>query len=334
MSGTVGRVVSVYAGLTLASIVLLGSSLLVGRSSVFDETMGSAVFDLRAARTLVAYFAGASLAVAGVLVQGLFRNPLASPSIIGASAGANLGGQLTLMLSNLLLVGLVPSWLASDMLLPWGCVLGAAIALSLLQALVRRSRDPMVLLLVGFLLNSLFLSISSLITSIAQESWELGRAIIAFALGDIAGSGSRHVWMIAPLCLLGTVASWLWAKPLDLLLSGEEEASTLGLDVNLVRRWCIAWTAILTAGAVAVGGGVSFVGLIVPHALRPLVGVAHARLIPAAALGGGGFVVACDMLARSLPARGEIPLGVVTGLIGAPVFLLLLLKHQRDALRE
>jgi iron complex transport system permease protein len=238
------------------------------------------------------------------------------------------------MLSSFVFVGVLPGWLASDMFLPLGCVVGAAGALVLLQALVRRSRDIIVLLLVGFLLNSLFLSISSLVTSLAQESWELGRAIVAFSLGDIAGSGFRHVWMLAPLCLVGTFASVLWAKPLDLLLSGEEEASTLGLDVNLVRHWCIAWTAILTAGAVAAGGGVSFVGLVVPHALRPLVGVAHARLLPAAALGGGAFVVACDMLARSLPARGEIPLGVITGLIGAPLFLVLLLKHQRELLRE
>lgn len=323
----------VYVVLTIASIVVLCAGLFTGGGSLFDKDVSAALLNLRTARTLVAYFAGAALAVGGVLVQGLFRNPLASPSLLGTTAGASLGGQVALIAASFLLAGAMPTWLAPDMFLPLGCVFGGLGALILLQLLVRASQDIVVLLLIGFLLNSLFLSIGSFITSLAQESWELGRAVIAFALGDIAGSGVRQVLMIAPLTICGTVAAMLWSKPLDLLLSGEEEAQTLGLDILQVRKWCITWTALLTAGAVGVGGGVSFVGLIVPHALRPIVGVEHRRLVPAAALAGGIFVVLCDIIARSVPARGEIPLGVVTGLIGAPVFLILLLRMQKEFAR-
>ena len=172
----------------------------------------------------------------------------------------------------------------------------------------------------------------SFVTSLAQESWEVGRAVIAFALGTVSGTGLRQAAMIAPITVIGTVAAFMWARPLDLLLSGEEEARVLGLDVARTRRWCIIWTALLTAGAVSVGGNVGFVGLVVPHALRHFVGVSHRILVPAAALGGGVFLLACDVLTRVIPSRTEVPLGVITGLFGAPLFLWLLLAiAQRRA---
>jgi iron complex transport system permease protein len=138
------------------------------------------------------------------------------------------------------------------------------------------------------------------------------------------------VLLALPLVLFGTAASWLWARPLDLMLSGEDEAASLGVDVRAVQRWCIVWTAVLTGAAVAVGGNIGFVGLIVPHAARRFVGVSHRLLVPVAALGGGAFVVACDLLARLVPGRSELPLGVITGLIGAPLFLTILLRSGRE----
>ena len=116
------------------------------------------------------------------------------------------------------------------------------------------------------------------------------------------------------------------------MLSGEDEARVLGVDVARARRWCIIWAATLTAGAVAVGGNVGFVGLIVPQVLRSVVGVSHRALVPASALGGGVFLLACDLLSRAIPSKTEIPLGVVTGLVGAPTFLWLLLRARRGAL--
>jgi len=318
--------------LLVASLTVFAANLVVGTRAHGDDALFETLLSLRASRGLTAYFAGASLAVAGVIAQGLFRNPLASPDVLGTTAASSFVGKLSLLSYEALVVGQSALGVAPELLLPLGCLVGALGGLLLLLALAKRARDGVVLLLAGFLLSSLCLSLGSLVTSLAQESWELGRAVVAFALGSITGAGPRQVALIAPTAVIGTVAALLWSRPLDLLLSGEDEATVLGLDVRRARRWCIAWTALLTAGAVAVGGNLSFVGLVVPHALRAVIGVSHRWLVPAAALAGGSFALACDMLARAVPARTEVPLGVVTGLIGAPLFLVLVLRSRRQVL--
>jgi len=314
------------------SLALFALGLLVGTSDLRDAAHADALVALRSSRGLVAYLTGASLAVGGVVAQGLFRNPLASPDVLGTTAGASFAGKLSLLLFDALVVDAAALGLAPELLLPLGCLLGALAALLVLLGLARRTYDTVVLLLAGFLLSSLLLSLGSLVTSLSQERWELGRAVVSFALGSVTGAGPRQVLTIAPIAIVGTIAATLWSGALDLLLSGEDEAQSLGLDVRRARRWCMAWTALLTAGAVAVGGNLGFVGLVVPHGLRKLIGASHRTLVPAAALGGGLFVLACDLVARSLPARTEVPLGVVTGLVGAPVFLLLVLRSERAVL--
>lgn len=199
-------------------------------------------------------------------------------------------------------------------------------ALLVLLALLRRGADRVTLLLTGFVLSTLLVAAGSFVVSVAQEQHELGRAVVAFTLGGLGGVGWAQVTLAAPLVGVGLVAAWLWSGPLDLLLSGETEAAALGVDVTRARRWVVVWVAILTAAGVALGGNVAFVGLVVPHALRRLVGAEHRRLIPLAALGGGVFLAGCDVVARLVPTRAEMPLGVVTGLIGAPLFLWLLRK--------
>lgn len=322
----------VLAVLCLASLASFGLNLLTGASHLFDAALFETVLSLRVARGLVAYLAGAALSVAGVLAQGLFRNPLASPDVLGTTAGASCAGKLTLLLFSTPLLEPLSTHVAPELLLPLGCLAGALCALLALLAIARRTPEPVVLLLAGFLLSSLFLSFGSLFTSLAQERWELGRAVVAFALGSVTGAGMRQLAIIAPIVAVGALAATAWARPLDLLLSGEDEARVLGLDVRRARRWCIAWTALLTAGAVAVGGNLGFVGLVVPHALRRLIGVSHRALIPAAGLAGGCFVLLCDVLARALPARTEVPLGVITSLVGAPTFLVLVLRARREVL--
>lgn len=316
------RVTGLLVVVALASVAL---SLFIGRAD-FDGLHGT-IFQLRMARALVAFAVGGSLSVAGVLVQGLFQNPLASPSVLGTTAGASLGGQIALLLAALVLSG-APDFLHPDMFLSLGCVAGALLSLSLLLLIHEYRRDLLVLLLTGFVLSSLFLSLGSFLTSFAQEWWELGRALVSFSLGDIGGVGFRQLWLIAPLFVVGVSFAFFWGHALDLLTSGEDEARSLGLDLVAVRRWSIVWTSVLTAGAVAVGGNIGFVGLVVPHALRPFVGVHHRRLVPAAVLGGGAFVLLCDCVARVASPRGEVPLGVVTGLLGAPTFLWLLFRHR------
>jgi len=319
--------------LTIAALLVLllagiAASLLVG---VVDlARLDGAILSLRATRCTAAALAGAALAVAGVLVQGLFRNPLAAPSVIGTTAGAAFGGQVVMVGYAAISVAL-PAWLVPELVLPFGCLAGAAASLIILIAICRRQSSLITVLLVGFILASLFGSLSALVVSMAQAEWELGRAVIAFSLGNLEGKGPRHLALAAPLVVTGVIAAWCWGRPLDLLLSGEEEARSLGVDTGAVRRWALCWTAVLTSAAVAVGGGVGFVGLVVPHALRPLIGAAHRRLMPAAALGGAVFLIFCDVAARQLPAVGAVPLGVVTGVIGAPIFLILFLRLRRES---
>jgi iron complex transport system permease protein len=327
------RQIGVYALLVALSVGAFAASIFVGRGDLTDEQLFETLLELRSTRSAVAYLAGAALAVGGVLVQGLFRNPLASPSLLGTTAGASLGGQVALLLSSTLISASVSDWLVPEMFVPLGCIVGAFGSLLLLLSVARFQDDVVVLLLTGFLLSSVFLSLGSLVTTLAQQTWELGRAVVAFSLGGVSGAGFRHVLVALPLVIAGVVAAMAWARPLDLLLSGEDEATSLGLDVRQVRWWCVTWTALLTAGAVAVGGGVGFVGLIVPHVMRRFVGSLHAPLVPATALGGGAFLVACDVIARAIPSQSEVPLGVVTGLIGAPLFLSLLLRNRRETAR-
>lgn len=314
--------------LVLVASVLLASSasLFLGRSELVGLAPAS-ILELRATRALVAFAVGASLSVAGVLVQGLFQNPLASPSVLGTTAGASLGGEVALLLSALVL-GRTPAWIQPEMFLSLGCVLGAGLSLVCVLLVQRRQRDLMVILLAGFALSSLFLSVGSFLTSVAQEWWELGRALVSFSLGDIGGVGQRQLWLITPLLIVGTAFAWFWGHALDLLASGEDEARSLGLEHVSLRNWTIVWASVLTAGAVAVGGNIGFVGLVVPHALRPFAGARNRKLIPACILGGGAFVQFCDLAARVASPRGELPLGIVTGLVGAPVFLWLLVREQ------
>lgn len=303
----------------------------VGVADLSDARIGDTVLRLRAHRVLVAFGVGAALAVGGVLVQGLFRNPLASPSILGTTAGASVGGQAALIAAELsLATGLVT--IAPEMLLPIGCMLGAAGALLLLLVIARVGDDTIVILLAGFLISALCVSIGAFLTSVAQERWELARAVVSFTLGGVGGAGPRQAALVWTLVIPGLVLAYTWRRHLDVLLSGEEEAESMGVDTRQVRRWVVIWTALLTAGAVAVGGNISFVGLVVPHVCRMFTGVVHARLLPAAAILGGTFVVLCDVTARAIPVRGEMPLGVVTGLVGAPLFLVMLFRGRREVL--
>lgn len=318
----------VVLSLTLVAVVVL--SLLVGPGDLADVALRDTFLSLRGARLLGAFLAGGGLAVGGALVQGLFRNPLASPSILGTTAGASFGGQCVLLAHSSLASMGVLAWVAPEMVLPIGCLAGAFVSLFVLLFFVRRGADLLTLLLIGFALTSLFLALGSFLTTLAQEQYELGRVVVSFTLGGLGGVGWAHVRLAVPLIVAGVVAGWLWARPLDVLLAGEDEAASLGVDVPSARRWTIAWVGVLTAAAVALGGNIAFVGLVVPHALRPFVGAEHRRLVPASFLGGATFLGACDLLARVIPTQVEPPLGVVTGLIGAPFFVLLLVRMRGE----
>ena len=318
-----------YALLFLLLLIAGALAVLVGSGDLSDPELRDTFLKLRGFRLAAAFLAGAALAVGGVVVQGLFRNPLASPSVLGTTAGASFGGQIALLLYGL--TGASLGFVVPEMIVPIGCFVGALMALAILLLFLRVTHDLLALLLTGFVLSALFLSLSAFVTSIAQETWELGRAVVSFSLGSVSGTGPRQLAFALPLIVAAIVACWLWGRALDLLLSGEEEAQSMGANVRAVRWWSAIWVSVLVAGAVSVGGNVGFVGLVVPHMLRPFAGTKHRRLIPAAALAGGLFLVTCDIIARLVPSRSEMPLGVVTGLIGAPLFLLLLIRLRRES---
>jgi iron complex transport system permease protein len=325
------RPAAVISALAVLLLAVAASALLLGQGRLADPDLRLTFLELRATRVGAAALAGAALAVGGAVLQGVFRNPLVSPSILGTTSGAMLGGQLALLAMAVAPAGRgALAVVGVEMLLPVGCLLGAALSLVIVLVFCRDRSSALVLLLTGFILSSLFLSVGGFLTSLAQDSWDLGRAVVAFTLGGVGGATRRQLLVAAPLMAISCGAAWWWGRTLDVLLSGEDEAATLGVEVGEARRWIITWVAVMTAAAVSVGGNVAFVGLVVPHALRPFVGVQHRRLIPASALLGAAFLVACDVLARTVPARAEIPLGVVTGIIGAPVFLVLLARSRGE----
>ena len=320
--------------IALGCVLIVSSviSLYVGRGDLGGAAgLADQFLALRFHRGAVAFLGGAALAVAGVMVQGLFRNPLASPSVLGTTAGASFGGELMLVLLYTGLGGNAPFGVLGELLTPVGCVIGALLSLAIVLGLAPLRASSVALLLTGFLLSSMFLSLSALLKSLIQEQWQLVRGMAVLSLGSVSGAGPKQLALASVLVCGATLPAWLWSRELDVLMSGEEEATSLGVDVPRVRFWTVVWAAFLTAGAVAVGASVAFVGLIVPHALRQLFGHAHRTLIPAAFVGGGVFLLWCDMLCRALPLRNEIPLSVVTALIGGPLFLRMLGKLERGS---
>lgn len=316
--------------LTLILAAAAIASLYAGRGELTGSPLSSTFFHLRLQRTLVGFLAGAGLAVGGVVLQGLFRNPLASPSILGTTAGAAFGGELTLVLLSSAFGAAMPWGLPGELWMPLGCVAGALLSLVVVLGLAPLRASPVALLLTGFLLSAMFFSLSSLLQSLVQERWQLVRAMNTLSAGSISGAGPRQAALAAVLVCGATLPAWAWARELDVLMSGEDEATSLGVDVPRLRAWVVVWTAFVTAGAIAVGANVTFVGLIVPHALRRFFGSGHRALIPAAFLGGGAFLLSCDVLCRILPLQNEIPLGVVTALIGGPLFLRMLAKLESE----
>jgi iron complex transport system permease protein len=278
---------------------------------------------IRVPRVLVAGLVGAALAVAGTQMQGLFQNPMASPDVIGTSAGAALGAVLAFVFGLAQLhVGWIPAL---------SCI-GAALSLTIVYGLTtRRGRTPVaMLLLAGVALNALLGSLTAFAISLSWVRYEVAQEVIFWLMGGLDDRTWTHVWMAAPLVAIGLAAAVALSRDLDLFTTGEDAAATLGLDVERAKQRILGVAALLSGTAVAVCGVIGFVGLIVPHALRLIVGPAHRRLVPAAAIGGALFVIAADLVARTALAPIEIRLGIVTGLCGAPFVRWLLGRYRRE----
>jgi iron complex transport system permease protein len=277
------------------------------------------VLKLRLPRVLLAALVGVCLALSGAVMQALFQNPMADPYIVGVSSGAGLGAVLAMMLAvPLALLGLVS--------VPVFAFLGAFGVVVLVYVLSQRAGrvHAATLLLTGIAVGSLVGAVTSFLLLVMEQDL---RGVLFWLLGGLGGRSWSHVAMIAPAAAIGLVACLIAARPLNLLLLGEDTAASLGLDVAQTKRWLLALSSLLAAGAVAVGGIIAFVGLVVPHITRLLVGPDHRHLLPVAALGGALLVILSDLTARLLLYPTELPLGIITSALGCPFFLYLLRRQ-------
>lgn len=288
-----------------------------------SEAQQVIVLLIRTPRVIIAALVGASLAIAGAQMQGLFKNPLASPDIIGTSAGGALGAVLAFAF------GLSAR---SLFYLPVFAFVGSFVALFTVYFIAtRRGRTPIAtLLLAGIALGALIGAATSFLITSTSVRFEVAQEILFWLLGGLDNRTWAHVWIALPPVALGILVSLFYTRELDLLLAGEEIALSLGVEVERTKRILLTVTALLTGAAVAVSGVVGFVGLIVPHIVRQFLGPGHRTLLPASALTGAAFLVAADLLARTLIRPEEIRLGIITAVFGAPFFLYLLLRHRRE----
>jgi iron complex transport system permease protein len=281
------------------------------------------IWMIRMPRVIVAGLAGAALAIAGTQMQGMFRNPLADPNIVGVSAGAALGAVFSFV------VGLSA---ASALWLPLCAFVGALGALATVYAITARAgRTPVAtLLLAGIALSALLGSVTTLLVSLSFVDWQVSAQIVFWLMGGLDSRTWTHVWISLPFVALGTLTAIWFTRDLDLMLLGEETSASLGVEVETVKIIVLTTAALLTGAAVAVSGVIGFVGLVVPHAIRLVLGPSHRVLVPASVVMGALFLICCDLLARTIHPPTEIRLGVVTAAFGAPFFLYLLRKRGKD----
>jgi iron complex transport system permease protein len=304
----------------LASKLLPGGWLTTAPLAPAEEAI---VWVIRLPRVLVAAIVGAGLATAGAMMQGLFRNPLAEPTLTGVGPGAVLGA----------VVVFVTGWATvSVVAVPLAAIAMALVALLLVYSLATRGGSTPItsLLLAGIAVGSLFTALSGFLVSLNIVTWQVAQETVFWMMGGLQSRTWAHVWISAPFVVVGFVAALLQSRTLDLMLLGEETAQSLGVDIESAKRLAVVTSALLTGASVAVAGLVGFVGLVVPHAVRMLLGPAHRTLLPASAFTGAAFVVLCDLVARTVRPPAEVQLGVVTALCGAPLFVFLLMRRLRE----
>lgn len=289
---------------------------LFGQSN--PDTTARILLGARLPRLLLAAAVGSVLGLAGLAAQTLFRNPLATPSIIGVSSGAALGAVLGLLWAG-------RAGFAAAAAVPAFSVLSGLIVTAVVFTLGQRgSFFGQALLLAGIAIGSLC---SSLTTAALYLAGERLQAIVFWLMGGLWQANWRDVLVMAPLAAMTSLALGLLAPSLNVALLGERSAHDLGLNLPRLQRWLLLIIAVTTAVAVSLTGVIGFIGLVVPHLLRLVLGADHRHLVPATALGGAVLLVLADTLARTLASPAEIPVGILTALVGAPVFLWLL--HKR-----
>jgi iron complex transport system permease protein len=295
------------------------------RTSALSSNYSLIIFDIRLPRILLGIFVGASLAVAGTSFQALLRNPLADPYVLGVSSGAAVGAILAVIVEPHL--ALSPE--VATLLTPLGAFLGALATIAGVYLLGRRNGgiDSNTLLLSGIITASFLSAIIIFLMNILTSRDRGGMAF--WLMGDLSTPLQANLsWVIRVGFFLAAAAIYTTDKDLNLLLAGEKEAMHLGVDIKRVRIVVYVAASILTGLAVSVSGTIGYVGLLVPHLMRLIFGSDHRILLPAAAFGGAIAVVLADMLARTVVAPGELPVGAMTALVGAPLFIYLLRRRM------
>jgi iron complex transport system permease protein len=288
----------------------------------YPEAFSTILFDIRLPRVALTALMGASLASAGAAYQGLFRNPLADPYLVGVAPGAGLGATLALTLN-------LPGTYLGLSVVPLAAFLGATltVVVVLLSAQVGRTTPISTMLLAGVAIGAFA---SAFTTFLMLRSPDGLRRAFNWLLGGYSAGGWLPVWLVLPYLVAGLVILQMNARALNVLQLDEEQAQQLGINVDRLKLTLVLAATLMTAAAVAFGGLIGFVGLVVPHALRLLGGPDYRWLIPVSAVGGAAFLIVADLIARTALAPTELPVGVVTALIGAPFFVFLLRRLKRS----
>ena len=284
---------------------------------VFGSTIDSVVWSLRAPRGLLALIVGAGLALAGVVMQTLVRNPLADPYLLGVSSGASVGATAVITIGVFTSFGLYA--------ISVGALFGAlaATAIVYLITLAQGGLTPLRLILTGVVASSAFSALASFLVFKAQDA-RAAQGVMFWMLGSVVGAQWDRLLLPALVVLAAFLVLMLMSNPLDAMAAGPDTAAALGVNVEQLRQILFFIQAFLVGAMVAVAGGIGFVGLVIPHLARIMVGSLHRRLLPIAMVLGAVFMVWVDVIARIAAPPQEIPLGVVTGVLGAPLFLLLM----------
>ncbi len=291
------------------------------RAVSVDDVIVAIVWDGRLPRFLVGFLVGCSLAVAGAILQGIFKNPMASPGILGTSSGAALGAVVSLYMG-------FASW--SILALPFTAILFSLLTLILVFIIATSKGYTSIptLLLSGIALNMIFGALTSFIVTLSTHEFDVGRAILTWLMGDLSNRSWEHVTIVFATTMLGLLGALFYAKDLNLLMHGEETAATFGVHISLVRNSLLLCSALMTGGAIAVSGVIGFIGLICPHMVRGLAGPDNRTLLPLSGLVGGILIVYADLFLRCV-VHIDLRIGVLTTLLGGPFFLYLIISHRR-----
>jgi iron complex transport system permease protein len=287
----------------------------------FTPTQSAVLWSIRLPRVLLGVLVGAGLGAAGAALQGIFRNPLADPQLIGVSSGAAFGSAV-----GILALGSM----ARDVAGPLGAFVGGLAAVSVVYGLARfRGRTEVVTLILSGIAVAAIAGAGAALLSVILRDPRLGSALF-YSLGSLGVATWRLLWVTAPMVLLAVALLPLFARRLDLVLLGEREASHMGVDVERLRVRVLALATVAVAATVAAAGVIGFVGLLAPHGVRLLAGPSHRVVLPASALAGALLVVVADAGARTIALPLEIPVGLLTAMVGGPVFLWLLRRTRRE----